>query len=246
MKKIVIVGASSGIGLAVAEAFASRGVRVGLAARKTHVLHELQKKYPDFVEYSAIDVTTTTAPAHLIELIDKLGGMDIYVHIAGIGHRNENLDPDLEADVVNTNCTGFVRMIAAAYRYFSERPEGGSIVALTSVAGVRGIGDLAAYSASKRFDYTYLEALDQKIKKEKKDITLTDIRPGWIRTPLLDPDRKYPMEMRLDYAVGQIIRAIVRRPRYAYVDWRWGLAAALGRTIPPCLWRHLGNLIGGI
>ena len=245
MKKIVIVGASSGIGLAVAEAFASRGVRVGLAARKTHVLHGLKEKYPDAVEYTRIDVTSSTAPEHLRELIDKLGGMDIYVHIAGIGHRNPDLDPDLEADVVNTNCTGFTRMIAAAYGYFRERPGGGSIVALTSVAGVRGMGDLAAYSASKRFDYTYLEALDQRIRKEGRNITLTDIRPGWIRTPLLDPAKKYHMQMGLDYAVAQVIRAIVRRPRYAYIDWRWGVLAALVRAVPPCLWRRLGPLAGG-
>ena len=244
MKKIVIVGASSGIGLAVAEALASRGVKVGLASRKTHVLHELQEKYPDAVVYRQIDVTTTTAPKHLEELVESLGGMDIYVHIAGIGHSNPDMDPALEADVVNTDCTGFARMISAAYRYFSTCPEGGSIVALTSVAGVRGMAGLPAYSASKRFDYTYLEALDQKITMLKQPITLTDIRPGWIRTPLLDPDKLYPMEIKLDEAVPQIIRAIVRRPRYAYVGPRWGAVAALVRAIPPCLWRRLGNLSG--
>ncbi len=244
MKNIVIVGASSGIGLGVAEALASRGVRVGLAARKLPALQELKKKYPDNVEYRRLDVTDDRAPEHLQELIAKLGGMDIYVHIAGIGHDNPDMNPDLEADVVNTNCTGFARMIAAAYDYFSARPEGGSIVALTSVAGVRGMGDLTAYSASKRFDYTYLEALDQRIKSKDQDITLTDIRPGWIRTPLLDPEKKYPLEISLGEAVPQIIRAIVRRPRYAYVGPRWGVIAALARTIPPCLWRRLGGITG--
>lgn len=244
MKKIVIVGASSGIGLGVAEALASRGVRVGLAARKTRVLHELKEKYPDKVEYQQIDVTTSTAPKHLGELIEKLGGMDIYVHIAGIGHDNPEMKPDLEADVVNTNCTGFARMIAAAYDYFAGRTAGGSIVALTSVAGVRGMADLAAYSASKRFDYAYLEALDQRITRMNQKITLTDIRPGWIRTPLLSSEKKYPMEISLEEAVPQIIRAIVRRPRYAYVGPLWGIVAALARTIPPCIWRRMGAMTG--
>ncbi len=244
MKKIVIVGASSGIGLAVAEALASRGVKVGLASRKTHVLHELQQKYPENVVYRQIDVTTSTAPKHLEELIESLGGMDIYVYIAGVGHENPDMDPNLEADVVNTNCTGFARMISAAYDYFAARPEGGSIVALTSIAGVRGMARLAAYSASKRFDYTYLEALDQRIAMKKQPITLTDIRPGWIRTPLLNPDKKYPMEIPVEVAAAQVIRAIVKRPRYAYVGWQWGVVAALARTIPPCLWRRLGSLTG--
>lgn len=244
MKKIVIVGASSGIGLEVAEMLASRGVRVGLASRKTHVLHELKEKYSEAVEYQAIDITTSTAPKYLEELIEKLGGMDIYVHIAGIGYDNPDMDPALEADVVNTNCTGFARMISAAYGYFAGRPEGGSIVALTSVAGVRGMSGLAAYSASKRFDYTYLEALDQRITNLRLPITITDIRPGWIRTPLLDPDKKYPMEMSVEKAAVQVIRAIVRRSRYAYVDWRWGVLAAVVRTLPPYLWRRLGFLSG--
>lgn len=246
MKKVVIVGASSGIGLSVAEVLASRGVRVGLAARKTHVLHELKNRYPDAVEYQAIDVTSGTAPRHLEELIEKLGGMDIYVHIAGIGHQNPDFKPDLEADVVNTNCTGFARMIAAAYDYFAAREEGGSIVALTSVAGMRGIGSLAAYSASKRFDYTYLEALDQRIRGLGQKISLTDIRPGWVRTPLLSQDKKYPMEISLERAVPQIIRAIVRRPRYAYVGPIWGAVATLVRALPPCLWRRMGALAGGL
>lgn len=244
MKRIIIVGASSGIGLAVSEALASRGVKVGLASRRTHVLRALKEKYPDNVEYIHLDVTAHTAPDNLAKLIERVGGMDIYVHIAGVGHRNPELDPSVEADTVNTDCTGFARMISAAYRYFAGRPQGGSIVALTSVAGARGIGAMPAYSASKRFDYTYLEALDQRIHTEGLPITLTDIRPGWVRTPLLDPQKSYPMEISVEVACPQIIRAIVRRPRYAYIGGIWGAVAALIRTLPPCLWRRAGKLTG--
>lgn len=84
MKRIVIMGASSGIGLRVAEAFASRGVKVGMAARHTESMRELKKQYPDMIEYESIDVTHINAPELLGKLIEKLGGMDIYFHVAGI------------------------------------------------------------------------------------------------------------------------------------------------------------------
>ncbi len=239
MKRIVIMGASSGIGLAVAEALASRGVKTGLAARHTSELRALKEKYPDCVEYESIDINHNDGPKKLETLIDKLGGMDIYFHVAGIGYANPTLDPHREAEVIATNAAGFARMVSAAYGYFRNNARKGQIVALTSVAGTNGIGDMAAYSASKKCAQTYLVALEQLARKEKADITFTDIRPGWIRTPLLEDNKKYPMEMTLDYVVPQIIKAIVKHPRVAYVDARWGALCAAWKAIPDALWTRM-------
>ncbi len=233
------MGASSGIGLAVAEALASRGVKTGLAARHTSALRALKEKYPDSVEYESIDINHNDAPKKLEELIDKLGGMDIYFHVAGIGYSNPTLDPHREAEVVATNAAGFARMTSAAFGYFRDNARKGQIVALTSVAGTNGIGDMAAYSASKKCAQTYLVALEQLANKENVDITFTDIRPGWIRTPLLDDDKKYPMEMTLEYVVPQIIRAIVKHPRVAYIDARWGALCAAWKAIPDAIWTKM-------
>lgn len=239
MKRVVIMGASSGIGLAVAEALASRGVKTGLAARHTKELHALKEKYPDCVEYESIDVTHADGPKKLEDLIDKLGGMDIYFHVAGIGYANPTLDPHREAEMIATNAAGFARMVSAAYGYYRDNGIKGQIVALTSVAGTNGIGEMAAYSASKKCAQTYLVALEQLANKEKVDITFTDIRPGWIRTPLLDSDRSYPMEMTLDYVVPQIIRAIVKHPRVAYIDARWAAVCAAWKAIPDAVWTKM-------
>ncbi len=233
------MGASSGIGLAVAEALASRGVKTGLAARHTTALRALKEKYPDCIEYESIDINHNDGPKKLEELIDKLGGMDIYFHVAGIGYSNPTLDPHREAEVIATNAAGFARMVSAAYGYFRDNARKGQIVALTSVAGTNGIGDMAAYSASKKCAQTYLVALEQLANKEKVDITFTDIRPGWIRTPLLDEDKKYPMEMTLDYVVPQIIRAIVKHPRVSYIDARWGALCAAWKAIPDAIWTKM-------
>lgn len=239
MKNIVITGASSGIGLAAARALASRGIRVGLAARHTAPLEELKRLYPDNVEVAEIDVNKPEATVRLRELIDRLGGMDIYFHVAGIGYDNPTLDPEREVEIVKTNACGFVRMVSAAYRYFSERGCGGQIAAITSVAGTNGIAALSAYSASKRCAQTYLTALRQLSRTTNAGITITDIRPGWIQTPLLHPGERYLMEMNLDYALPLILKAIVRRRSIAYIDCRWHLLVSAWRLLPDALWTRL-------
>lgn len=239
MKKVIIMGASSGIGYAVAEALASRGVKVGLAARHVSAMKELKNRYPDFVEYMSIDITKPGATTHLDTLIDKVGGMDIYFHVAGIGYENLSLLPEREVEIVNTNAAGFARMVCAAYRYFSLRGGKGQIAAITSVAGTNGIGRLSAYSASKKFGQTYLTALEQLSNAEGNDIAFTDIRPGWVRTPLVDPDRTYPMEMTVEYVLPKILKAIVRKQRVAVIDWRWNLLVGAWRCIPNILWTKM-------
>ena len=239
MPRIVIMGASSGIGLAVAREFASRGVRVGLAARHTSALRALREEYPDAVEYESIDITHNDAPAKLAQLIERLGGMDVYFHAAGIGYDNDGLDPHRQAEIFSVNSGGFARMLAAAYGYFRDSHRRGRIVAVTSVAGTKGIGSMAAYSASKAAASAYMVALEQLAYSEGVDVTFTDIRPGWIRTPLLRDDTVYPMEMSLPYVVPLIIRAIVRHPRVAVIDCRWRLVVALWSLLPDCVWTHI-------
>lgn len=239
MKKIVIMGASSGIGLACAEALAGRGVKVGLAARHTGPLEALKKKYPGCVEYASIDVTKPDAVDRLNKLIDKLGGMDIYFHVSGIGYENMSLDPETEVRIFETNLTGFVRCICAAYRYFRLNCIHGHIAAVTSVAGTNGIGRLSAYSASKAGAQKWLVALEQLSNNSAAGITFTDIRPGWIETPLLMPDTKYPMAMTMEYAVPLILKAIIRRKRVVVIDWRWNIVVGLWRMIPNAIYTRL-------
>ncbi len=239
MKKIVIMGASSGIGYACAEALAKRGVKVGVAARHTKPLEELRRKYPDQVEYARIDVTKPAAVGQMEALIQKLGGMDIYFHVAGIGYENTSLDPEAEVDIFNTNTVGFVRCISAAYRYFRNNHIRGHIAAVTSVAGTNGLARLSAYSASKAAGQKWLVALEQLSNDSDAGITFSDIRPGWVRTPLLVPGNKYPMTMSLEYAVPRILKAIVRRQRVAVIDWRWNVVVGLWRMIPNVLWTHM-------
>lgn len=233
------MGASSGIGLMLAEAFARNGVRVGLAARHTSVLHELKKKYPENIEYASIDITQPRASRQLEELTARLGGLDLYIHVAGIGVENPDLEPEKDSKIIETNATGFARMLAAAYRIMRSNPRGGQIAAITSVAGTNGIGEMAAYSASKKFAQTYITALEQLADREKTNIRFTDIRPGWIRTPLLSDEKSYPLEMTQEYVLPLILKAISRKKRVAYIDARWGAVAILWSMIPDRIWTKI-------
>ncbi len=223
----------------MAKAFASRGVKVGLAARRTEPLSALKQTYPEFIEFESIDINREDAPSRLYSLIDRLGGMDIYVHIAGIGYDNPALDPEREVNMIATNAGGFARMTCAAYRYFRSEKRKGSIVAVTSVAGTNGIGQFSAYSASKKCAQTYLVALRQLAHAEKVDVSFTDIRPGWIRTPLLRSDTHYLMEMDIDHVLPLIIKAIVHRPRVAYIDSRWLAIVEVWKRIPDFIWTRM-------
>lgn len=241
MKRVIIVGASSGIGSRVATDFARRGWRVGIAARREECLREVKELYPDCIEYMAIDVATPDAVERFNELIQLTGGMDYFLYAAGCGWHNPELEEGIDTQAINANVLGFTRIINAAYKYYktSDRKSRGHIAAITSIAGTKGLGVCAVYSASKRYQWTYLEALDQLAHIQKVNVSITDIRPGFVDTALLDSNRNYPMKMTVDYAAPRIELAMLTERRVAVIDSRWAVVTALWRMIPSCLWRKI-------
>ena len=164
--------------------------------------------------------------------------MDLYFHSSGIGRQNPDLDPSIELSTVRTNGEGFVRMVTAAYRYFRTQGRG-HIAAITSVAGTRGMGAAAAYSATKRFQRTYLDALAQLAHREGLRLRITDIRPGFVRTALLNPEVRYPMLMEPAPVARQIVGAVERRRRVVTIDRRYRALVLLWRLIPQCVWERM-------
>lgn len=239
MKRIIIVGASSGIGKQVALNYIADGWRVGIAARREDPLKELKSKSPDKVEYEVIDITADDAHLHLNKLIDKLGGMDVYFHCSGIGHQNTKIDIKVEIETVRTNALGFTRMVDAAYKYFKDNHLKGQIAVVSSIAGTKGLGVSPSYSATKRYNYIYLDCLEQLARMQKADISFTDIRPGFVTTALLDDGQKYPMQMTVEYAARKIVNAVNKRKRVAIIDWKYALLVFFWRLIPRWLWVRL-------
>ncbi|MDE6463998.1 MAG: SDR family NAD(P)-dependent oxidoreductase [Muribaculaceae bacterium] len=241
MKKLIVVGASSGMGMRIATDFARLGWRVGIAARREDRLKEISELYPDRIEYMAIDVTAEDAVERFYKLIEAIGGMDYLLYAAGCGWQNPELDVAKDRQTLDVNVIGFTRIVNAAYKYYKETANvsRGHIAVITSVAGTKGIGVSATYSASKRYQWTYLQALDQLAHIQHVDVAITDIRPGFVDTPLLVKGKDYPMEMSVAYAAPRIERAMLTGRRVAVVDARWAVACALWRCIPDALWRRL-------
>ena len=238
MKRVVIIGASSGMGQEVAKLLLAEGCHLGVAARREDRLMELKKLAPDRVEVQAIDVTAEDAAMRLRELINRLGGMDLFFYASGIGKQNRTLTPDIELNTVNTNGMGFTRMIGEAYRYFAEQGKG-HIAAITSIAGTKGLGPAASYSATKAMQNVYLQALEQQANARNLKIRFTDIRPGFVDTDLLKGDFHYPMMLNPENVARQIVRAINNKRHIKVIDWRYALMTALWRRIPRPIWRHL-------
>ncbi len=237
MKKIIVMGASSGIGKEVTRLFVQRGCRVGIAARRESELVHLQEEYPGQIEREVIDITQEDAPQRLRMLIEKTGGMDIYLHVSGIGFQNKALDARIETETMRTNVIGFTRMVDEAFNWFkNERCGEGHIAVISSIAGTKGLGTAPAYSASKRLQNHYIDALDQLSRMEKLRIRFSDIRPGFVRTALLDARQSYPMMLSVEEAAFLIVKAIIQQKRVCVIDWRYGLLTALWRMIPRLIW----------
>ena len=235
---IIIVGASSGIGMATAREFLRLGHRVGVAARRTAPLLALQAEYPTQVVFAAIDINAPEAATQLLQLAEDLGGMDVYLHSSGVGHENKELDPGIELDIVQTNGSGFMRMVTAAFRYWTSRGQRGHLAAITSVAGTRGLGISPAYSATKRMQSQYLEALSQISHQGHHDIAITDILPGFVRTDFI-AKRNYPMVISPEKTARHIVKGILHRRRRIVIDWRYRLLITLWSALPRYIWERL-------
>lgn len=239
--KAIIVGATSGIGLAVAKQLTARGWEIGIAGRRQQLLQEIQRTNLNIIATQELDVTRPDAGDRLQTLIGKMGDIDLYFHSSGIGYQNPSLDIDKEIRTVETNALGFTRMINVAFHYFQQHPEKrGHIAVISSIAGTKGLGAAPAYSASKRFVNHYMECLSQLIHlKHIKHITLTDIRPGFVRTPLLSDGGKYPLQLDVDKVAQEIVSGLEKRKQIITIDWKYRIIVFFWRLIPRWLWVRL-------
>lgn len=239
-KKAVILGASSGIGFEVAKILIEEGWTIGVAGRRIAELEKLRSIAPDRVFVHTIDVCQADAPDNLLKLISDVGGMELFFNVSGVGKQNPELNLDIELDTLNTNGLGFVRMITTAFHYFEHNNDGkGHIAIISSIAGTKGLGVSAAYSATKRMQNTYLESLSQLSHIKGIKIGFTDIRPGFVDTDLLNDQKHYPMLMKPQNVARSIVKAIKCGKRVAVIDWRYRAIVFVWRLVPRWLWERL-------
>ena len=248
-KKAIVMGATSGIGMEVAMLLSAQGWKVGIAGRRVDRLKSVLQSHAGIMCYRQIDITSSDAPDRLRNLIDELGGMDLYFHSSGIGWQNNSLEIDKELKTVETNGLGFVRMVDTAFNWFAERnaqfesectysASKPRIACITSIAGTKGLGAAPAYSSTKRFQSHYLECLSQQARMRQLNISITDIRPGFVKTNLI-AGSNYPLQLDARDVAKSIVKAIENGRGVKIVDWRYAILVFFWRLIPRCLWTRM-------
>lgn len=238
MKRAIIIGATSGIGKEVAKGLLLQGWKIGVAGRRKNALDAFRTIAPDNIEVETLDVTQEDATERLHSLIKKLGGMDLFLLSSGVGHQNMELNADIELNTARTNVDGFIRMVTAAFQYFRQQGNG-HLAVISSIAGTKGLGVAPAYSATKRFQNTYIDALEQLSYLQKLHIRFTDIRPGFVATDLLNDGKHYPLLMDAAEVGRHISWSLKRKQRVAVIDWRYRILVFFWKMIPRWMWKRL-------
>lgn len=237
MKKVIIIGATSGIGRELARLYAERGDLVGATGRRNDLLYTLQLEFPNHIVTECYDATGPDATAHLESLVKKLGGLDILVYNAGWGDLTQTLDYTIDKDTVDINVNGFLEAIHFGWRYFSTQGHG-HLATTSSIAANRGNRHSPAYSASKAFQSTYFEGLHIMTRHMDIPLYVTDIQPGFVDTKMAKGPRFWVADPQK--AARQIIRALDNRRWRVYITRRWWLIAKVIKWLPGWIYHRLG------
>lgn len=230
--KVAIIGATSGIGKALAEELHARKYIVGATGRRTERLEKLQQQLGERLLFEYLDVTDIEkAIGHLDQLIDKMGGMDIIILNAGVSNYQGSSGRETDLHVINVNIRGFANLAAYGFSKF-ENQGYGQLVGISSIASLFGSGLSTPYNASKAFVNTYLQGYRQKANHSEAEITVSTILPGFVESEMIEGKTGIFWVAPTQKAAKQIADAIEKRQNHAYITKRWRLIAWLIKLIP--------------
>lgn len=235
MKNAVVFGATSGIGKALTELLIKDGYRVAITGRRLEKLNELKAQFPDQVLIKHNDIQQVSAVEQVFnEIVEEFKTIDLVIQSSGVGFVNPKLKWDMESQTILTNVLGVTKLYTLSYNLFKQQ-QFGHLVGITSIASLRGSRAAPVYFASKAYQKSYLEGLYIKTKSIKsKKVYVTDIRPGFVDTPMALGDQLFWM-VPLSKAAKQIYSAIQKRKRVAYISKRWRLIAWFLKLAPAWL-----------
>jgi NAD(P)-dependent dehydrogenase (short-subunit alcohol dehydrogenase family) len=245
-KVIFLTGASSGIGEALALEMAKRGAILGLLARRERLLQNIAQKIEikgGIARHFACDITDEVSVSDAAQSLRKeFGKIDILVANAGIGGNAKNakeLRPGDFRRVIDTNLVGAVNAVSAVLPQMIERGSG-QLVAISSLAGFRGLPKSAAYCASKAGMNAFFESV--RLDVQNKGISVTIIQPGFIRTPLTQARAsKMPFLMELEDSIPLFLRAIEKQKKFAAFPWQLATVVRAGRYFPAWLYDKIAG-----
>ncbi len=254
-KKVIIIGASSGIGRELASVFIKNGCQVGALSRNEEKLKSLQKELGEHFIYALGDIQKDESIDIVKTLLSQLGGCDIFILNAGTWddarqdlHTKamlETLDWQKllidQQNVIATNVVGFTRMANLALEYFVQQKQG-HFVGISSLDAVRGNPWAPTYSASKAFESTFMQSWRSIFEMAELPVYITDIRPGFIATHPVS-EGMFWVEP-LDVAGQAIFEAIQSKEKIAYITKRWEKFAHYLLTVPDATYNFLASNFG--
>ena len=242
---VLITGASSGIGRALALELGRRGARLVLTARRGEELlrlsEEIERAGGEALPLPA-DVRDAAALQGVVgSVLGRWGRVDVLVANAGMSSTTAGtrLNAGEVGDVITINVLGVVNSVAAVLPSMLERGAG-HLVAISSLASYRGMPKSGAYSASKAAVSTFFESL--RVDLRRSNIDVTTIHPGFIRTPMTEGrKKKLPFLLEPDDAACRIVRAIERRARTYAFPWQLATLVRVIRHLPGAVYDRLAS-----
>lgn len=245
-KIVFLTGASSGIGNEMALQLACKGAILGLVARRREELEKLQieiEKQGGIARIFPVDVTDREGLENSAETLRKeFGKIDVLIANAGIGGgavHAKDLRLEKFTQVFNVNVFGALNSVTAVLPDMLAK-NSGQIVAISSLAGFRGLPTSASYSASKAAVNNLFESVRLDLLETNVDVTI--IQPGFIKTPLTaGREANMPFLQELDDAVAKMIRAIENRKKFYAFPWQLASIVKLGRFFPAWLYDKIAG-----
>jgi hypothetical protein len=237
-RRVIISGASSGIGRALALEYASQGATLGLIARRADLLAQLAASLPTRSHIYTVDVTDARSLATAAEdFIARAGCPDVVIANAGVSAGTLTGNPEdnpVFAEIMAINVVGMMLTFQPFVEAMKRQREG-VLVGIASVAGFRGLPGAAAYCASKAAAISYLESL--RVELHGSGVSVVTICPGYVATPMTSQNPyRMPFLVGAELAAAKIVKAIAARRRFYVLPWQMALVGCVLRRLPRVLY----------
>lgn len=237
MEKAIIIGGTTGIGSALTKVLVQHNYHVLVTGIEQDIISNIREAGSQNLEAHFLDCITDRASEKVEELVKQMGGLDLLVFCAGIGHLNKDLGFKVENRANQVNVLAFTEVVDWGYRYFDQQGFG-HIVGITSVAGLFGFWRAPAYHAAKAYQMNYMAGLRQKAIRAKKPIFITDIRPGFVDTAMAE-GKEGIWKISAEKAGQQIFQNIKRKSDIGYTARRWVAVAKIINILPNWLLKRM-------
>ena len=241
-KKAIVVGASSGIGEAIATQLAHEGTHVALIARRQDALERVQEHILQRGGKASVfphDVTQFDEASTLFNrIVTELNGLDLVIYVAGVMPSIAEHEYAFEKDrfMIDVNLLGAMAWLNPAAAYM-EAARDGVLVGISSVAGERGRRQNPGYCTSKAALTTYLESLRNRL--HRYGVNVVTVKPGFVATRMTEGLEKTPFITTPQDVARRSIHTARRGAKTIYTKRIWALVMAVIRWIPSFIFRKL-------